>query len=97
METSGGLQKRGAHEGGLCECLLRSHPPILSVTRLVLNILLFRLIAEKTRIAKTWRGITWQGVHVINLQISESHPRVAEWEPPRVGSRNLHFGKLIRR
>lgn len=57
----------------------------------------FQINCRKTRIAKTWRGITWPGVHVINLQISESHPRVAEWEPPRVGSRNLHFGKVIRR
>lgn len=26
----------------------------------------------------------------MNLQIAESHPRGAELEPPRLGSRNLH-------
>lgn len=53
----------------------------------------FQINCRKTRLAKTFRRTTWQKVHVINVQISESHPKVAESEPPKVEVQESAFCK----
>lgn len=94
METSGNLQKKRTYKARSLLVPSKASAIYPQCYPAGFEYSPFQINCRKTRLAKTFRRITWQKVHVIHVRISESHPKVAESEPPKVEVQESAFCKV---